>query len=300
MSKFIKRLQLILAKMDKDNITAFAAQTAFFLILSSVPFMLLVVTIIQNTFISVQSIVKFIELLLPEEFAPYALQLMARLLRNSAGTISFSVVMALWSSSNGMQCLSNALIQIYSGDTKKPAWIKLKLRSIICTILVLFGIFFGIVFTMFGKQLLALITKSFHFEPILLTLTVSARHLILFLILFILFLLALRFFPNKKARLVDRIPAAFFSSLLWILLSLGISAFSKVFGNSSTSIYGNLATVTLLLFWIYFGIYLFLIVCVIDDLYGKKIHKELMRYISVKKSMYALDKELRKIRKKYP
>ncbi|MBN8808271.1 MAG: YihY family inner membrane protein [Sphingomonas sp.] len=67
-----------------------------------------------------------------------------------------------------------------------------------------------------------------------------------------------RYGPSRaKVRWVWITPGSLFTAVLWLLLSLGFGAYAANFGKFEAT-YGSLATVVVLLTWIYFSVYILL------------------------------------------
>ena len=84
-----------------------------------------------------------------------------------------------------------------------------------------------------------------------------------------MFLLLYRFVPGKKGlTLLKQIPGAVFASVGWIAVSYFFSIYVDIFKNFSV-IYGSLATIILIMMWLYAIIYIILLGAEINVLFSK-------------------------------
>ena len=64
--------------------------------------------------------------------------------------------------------------------------------------------------------------------------------------------------PVERVRIKTAVPGAAFTTILWMLLSFGVSSYINIVG-INTYMYGSLASVILLALWLYMCMYVMLI-----------------------------------------
>ena len=123
-------------KCNRDNIGAYAAQTAYFMIVSAVPFMMLLFWIAGY----VPSINRYMDDLiyevLPTDFRPYITRLVRMITTASYGALFTSIIMAFWSSGKAFQNLMVGLNQVNKIEETR-GWFARRLRAIFYTIILL-------------------------------------------------------------------------------------------------------------------------------------------------------------------
>ena len=77
------------------------------------------------------------------------------------------------------------------------------------------------------------------------------------------FLILYKFVPNRKATFKSQIPGAFLIAIAWSVFSYGFSFYFEIFPGFS-NMYGNLATIIMVMVWLY--------VCMNLLLYGAEIN----------------------------
>ena len=99
--------------MGRRHATAYAAQAAYFIILSFIPFMLLLMTSIKYTPLTREEVIRAIMHVCPEQFQGFIEGIVWEVYEKSLGVVPVSAVLALWSAGKGIQALTNGFNSIY-------------------------------------------------------------------------------------------------------------------------------------------------------------------------------------------
>lgn len=239
-----------LTKYKEDHVSAFAAQAAFFTILSFVPFILFLFTMVQYLPIEREVITKIIVMIVPKETDALVESLITGLYSKVSGTlISATIITALWSASKGILSINRGLNAIYEIKETRN-YILLRVISMFYTLTFSILILLLLVLVVFGNSLYRYIIKiapivSKIIDPIL-----NFRYLGTGIILIVFFCITYTFIPNCKLRFRDQLPGALFSTLGWTGLSLAFSIYVDNFSNFSY-MYGSLASIMILMIWLY-------------------------------------------------
>ncbi len=86
--KWIRSVACFADKCKKDNIGAFAAQSAFFLLLSLIPFLMVFSSLLQYTVVSEATLLKYVNSLAPEYIAPFVVSIIHEVYHKSVGIVS--------------------------------------------------------------------------------------------------------------------------------------------------------------------------------------------------------------------
>lgn len=257
-SVFLKIYNLIrgfFRKLSDDHVSAFSAQSSYFLILTIFPFAMLLLTIIQYTPITEAFLVEIVQSFVPQGFNSLAKDVIGELYnRSGTAIISITAIASIWTSSKGILALIKGLNCIYKVDQYKNYFI-LRLKAALYTITFIIGIIISLTILVFGNSLLKFI--SLH-QPLLYNIVefiISLRGLYIPVVLTLIFILLYKMVPNKNFRFIDHIPGALFSALGWEVFSYAYSIYIDYYANYSY-IYGSLTTIVLLLLWIYICMYI--------------------------------------------
>lgn len=261
----------------EDHVNAFAAMSSYFILLSIIPILMILLLIVQYTPITQEDVLGLLIRLLPSaaELEYILTYIVDEVYERSGVMLSFSILVVLWSSGKGVMALANGLNVIYRCKETRN-YVFTRIRSTIYTIFLLISIVVCMLAITFGNLLQSILVKAI---PVLETITsylVGLRTLIPAVILLILFLMIYTFLPNRKTKIGSQLPGAVVSTIAWMLYSLGISLYLKY--GTSTYLYGSLTTVILMLLWLYFCMYIILIGAEINMWIELKHQREKQRF----------------------
>ena len=262
----VRIVRLFWKKCKEDHIGAYAAQSAFFVILSIVPFLMLFTSLIQYTPVSEEMILNLVGENVPEYFSPYLITLIHEMYTNSVGLISATAIAAVWASAKGMHFLSGGLNSVY--DIKETRnYFVLRFRAILYTLVFLAAIIFAMMLLVFGTFWQKFLAVNFPILNSIGKFVMEFRVMISLFVFVFFFALLFKMLPNRKATLKSQLPGSVICAAGWYIMSFALSFYMKYF--NGFSMYGRLATVVVVMLWFYFGIYLMLICGEINDGYRK-------------------------------
>ena len=88
--------------MNERHVTAYAAQAAYFIILSFIPFMLLLMTSVKYTPLTKTEVVNAVLQVCPENFETFIQSIVNEVYEKSLGVVPISAVIAMWSAGKGI------------------------------------------------------------------------------------------------------------------------------------------------------------------------------------------------------
>ena len=107
--KIIGTMRRFMNKCKRDKINAYSAQSAFFIILSLIPFLMVFSSLLRYTSITEGMILEIINRVMPEYIAPFIIGLIDEVYNRSVGLISVTAVIAVWSAAKGVQYIADGL-----------------------------------------------------------------------------------------------------------------------------------------------------------------------------------------------
>lgn len=244
----------IFDKFSKDEMSVYAAQASFFIILAAFPFLMLLLSLIRLIPIINESDLLLIVMdLVPNTLDSLVINIIETIYSGSpVAILSATAVAALWSSSRGMLSIERGLNRVYDVKTQR----NYIYRRLICsgyTIIFSLVCVLSLVLLVFGEMLQRQILKL---VPVLsrFSFLISQGRTFLTLLLLILFFVGLyTFLPYKKQKVRFQYPGAAFAALGWSLFSIAFSIYFKYF-KSYANMYGSLTALVLLMLWLYFCI----------------------------------------------
>lgn len=250
MNQMIRLIKEFMERIKEDHVSAYAAQAAFFLILSAFPFAILILTFTRFLPVTQSDFMLVIQELLPDEMEKWVMEILQELMDNSGNTLmSFSIIIALWSAARGILSISNGLNSVFRTEESRNYFL---LRSIatLHTLIVAVALVILLVVFVFGNSLYQVVLNRFSFLNNIVTLILSVRVAVGFVLLFFMFITMYKGLPNHKLSLKQATPGALFSALSWMIVSFGFSVYVNHFSNYS-KIYGSLAGIAIAMVWVY-------------------------------------------------
>ncbi len=272
--KIIDRFEPITSKCIHDNIFAIAGQSAFFLILSSVPLSMFIVSVLQNLHIPVDFIEKGLSGIFSQEIVTEITDFLTNAYKNSVGISLITLIVTLWSAAQGIYAITNGLNRIYDAYENR-SWLFLRVRAMFYTIAFFAIILVSLVIIVLGSSINEWLSPYLKYLPDIVALIFHLRYFLIFAFLVVLFGLLYRNFPNisraehKEYGFKYQLPGAFLCTLSWYALSFGISIYVDNF--NGFSIYGGLTALAGIMIWLYFCMICLMVCAEINYVYHEKI-----------------------------
>lgn len=135
MKAFIKNIVRIVEKGSDDSLPAYAAQTAFFVLLSFFPFIIMIIMATMHLPFARQNIVSELIEIMPDELDSYIIYMVDDIMYS--GGSSFTIIPALftiWSAGKGIQAITYGLDKVY-GVERARGFVLTRLISALYTII---------------------------------------------------------------------------------------------------------------------------------------------------------------------
>lgn len=253
-----KAFSLFGKKITHDAVAAFSAQTAFFIIISAFPFLVLIVSVLEKIpFISADMMYTVMDIF-PRTVMEYMENIIKEICSgNSVAIISISAAVLLWAASKGVTSIMRGLNFIYKIDEKRN-FLEIRLVSVGYTIGFVVYIVLTLIF-IFGGGMLSSLLKSRLPENLFFTVIYRiVSFLGKLMLLTVLFGLVYLIVPKRKATIKSQLPGAVLSALGWLGYSWFYSFYiDHLAGNSY--VYGSLTSIILIMLWLYVCMCIFFI-----------------------------------------
>lgn len=249
-SRFVPGVKDLLEKISDTQVSLYAANAGYFLILSVFPALVLILSLLRYTGIQVDTFASLLEGVLPEALLPAAQRLILNTYVNTTSTVvGLSAVASLWSASRGMYCLLTGLNAIY-GVSENRSWLHTRFISMIYTFLFLLVLLLTLVLHVFGTTILGILSQRSGWLANLLANVVDLRFFLLLFTQTLLFTAMFMVLPNGRNRLENSLPGALLASIGWLIFSDLYSIYVEHF-TSLSIIYGSVYAVALSMLWLY-------------------------------------------------
>lgn len=219
----------------EKNLSVYAAGSAFFVILSVVPIIIVISCIIPVTGLTEEIIYEAVTTFLPATTKEFMVSLIRYVYSNSNGMLPMAVILAVWSAGRGMLSLIRGLNEIH-GITEKRGYIRLRIVSSFYTVILLLGLIFTLVVSIFGQS--------------------KFRFFLVILILSIIFTLLYTYVPDRKTFLRKQFYGGSMAALGCSVFSYCFSVYVDNYNDFSS--YGSINTIIIIMLWLYFTMYILL------------------------------------------
>lgn len=279
-------------KIFEEEIFGNAAQVAFYFSFSLFPLLLFLISLFGIVLESADDFRRELFLYLHRIMPASAYELVYHTIeevmeKSSGGKITIGLLIALWSSSAGLDSLRGALNQVYETKETRAIW-KTKSLALFLTLVIGLLVFIALGIVFYGSQFLSAILKIISLpipSPFFLGILQGITILI---VLLSVFALIFNLSPNRKLfRWQWLTPGAITGIILWLLVSIGFRTYLQYFDSYSKT-YGSLGAMIILMFWLYLTALTILISASInkvwDELADKK-HLAEIKHIAADKQV---------------
>ena len=247
---FIKKL---FYNIQQDYISEVSAQCSYYTILSFIPFIILVITLIQYTGIEPKTLFDFISRIIPDSMNEIVLNIVQEVYSKSIGTISISIIFTIWSAGQGLFALTKGMQNIYKTSGEENAsYLYIRIKSILETMLFVILITIGLVLLVFGNNIRLAVDNQLQVNNAIYTINTE---IVFTLATFVIFLLLYKFMPKHKVTIKSQICGAIFSAIALNIISFVFSKYLYIFKGFSLT-YGSLTTLMLIMMWTYLCFYI--------------------------------------------
>lgn len=244
----------------RDEISVYAAQASFFLVLSSVPFLLLLLSFIRQVpQITPEDLLLALSQFTPEKVHPLLETVISDLyVSSSAAILSLSSFTALWSASRGVLGIERGLNRIV-GCNESRTYLLSRLLHSAYTLLLLPICLFSLFLLVLGTRLQRLFLRRLPATDTSLIRSLlhifNFRFLIAMGILILFFAVLYSRLPCRKTALRQQLPGAVFAAGGWIGCSAAFSIYFRI-SRGFSHLYGHLTSAALLMLWLYLSLWI--------------------------------------------
>ncbi|MBR6675880.1 MAG: YihY/virulence factor BrkB family protein [Clostridia bacterium] len=279
--------------LSEDKITVYAAQSAFFIIVSAIPFIILLIGL-GRYLIDIEWLLGLISRHIGGAVGNVLTLVVKEVVaKTGASLMSITIVTIIWSASQGVYSVTKGIASAYGVHLRENFLFDI-IRSFLYTLVFIFIIIFTLVFLVFARAIITAAQIYFPIVTVIWRVVYKLAPVILTVMITLFFALIFNT-VSRKGRNFSRaeykhlsgklprgflaqLPGAAFAALGWVLFSYFFSLYVRSFPAFSY-IYGSLTTVMLLMLWIYFCMFIFLLGAEVNKMVFYKwnigkLHKE--------------------------
>ena len=269
-SKIYNYLSRFIALLAEKRIDTHSAGTSFYIFMSFIPYLLIILSTIKYLPFTKQDLLEFINDVIPADPNGFISDMIDEMYNHGIGTISVSAVAAIWASAKGVLGITKGLNDIFDVGEKKN-YLYLRTRSAICTLLLMLGMILMLVISVFGNTITSIVNRRVVIPQRIISI-LDLKNLIMFFVLFIVFLFFFCVLPARKIKIRSQLLGAAVSGLMWILFTKLFSFYLSTF--NGYSMYGSFAVILIIGVWLYTGMYIMFMGALLNEMIASRKGKD--------------------------
>lgn len=273
MQRLIKSIKYFLRKISASRISAYAAQTAYFMFLSLIPLIMLLLSMLQLFGDVGVAVTETISEVMPGILGEFINDFIVEIMSDGRLTMTIlSALLLIWSASRGVFSIIGGLNSVYEiKESRKYVWVRF--LSVLYTLAFVIIVCSVLLIMVFGDALIDLANSFFPNLKGLVYIISSLRYILGFIILVLFFSIIYKSMPSKKMKFLDQIPGAVISGAGWVSFSILFSFYVDNFSNYA-NVYGSLTAIIVLMLWLYTCMYIMFIGAEINCILSTKVNSQ--------------------------
>lgn len=259
--KVVGKIYRLTSIVGSHHTGAYAAQSAYFFVLSLIPIILLLLTMVQFTPVTQTDVMEAVMQIFPKTVEGTIASIVGQVYAQSGSIIPVTILVAVWSAGKGVLSVTSGLNCIYD-NTETRNYLYLRFRASVYTVIFILAIALSLTLSVFGNSISLIVYKHVPFLTTVMDFIIKIRTLVTLVVLTLFWDLVYKFLPNRtnlsKTTMKQQLPGAIFTSCGWLLISFVFSVYLDVFTGFST-MYGSLTTIILIMLWLYGCMYVILL-----------------------------------------
>ena len=152
----------VIAIINSHHTGAYAAQAAYFFVLSLIPIILLLMTLVQYTPITMTAVMDALSQVFPSSVEGMIRSIVTQAYAQSGSVISVTILVALWSAGKGVLSVTSGLNCVYE-NIETRNYIYLRIRASFYTVLFILAIVLSLLLSVFGNSISAIVNEHAPF-----------------------------------------------------------------------------------------------------------------------------------------
>lgn len=244
--------------MGSRRITTYSAACAYYLFMSLVPVIMLLVSVLQYTPLTRDVVLEAAADYVPESLYEIVDYIVTSIYNGGRVALTVSILLTLWSASACMKALLRGMDSVYDAERRED-YIRFSLRACFYMVIFVFILLLSFFVMVYGGQILDMIEDSMpanHSLDFLFTLAKHLRFLIILALLALVFSLLYKWMPAKNLKYRRQLPGAVFSAVVWAAFSFIFSFYVSL--SDKFGAYGYIGTIMVAMIWIFYCFYFLL------------------------------------------
>ena len=153
-----RKINRLASILGSHHTGAYAAQAAYFFVLSLIPIILLLLTMVQFTPVTRQDVMAAVTQVFPTSVEGLISSIVDQVYRQSSTIIPVTIIVALWSAGKGVLAMTSGMNLIYE-NTETRNYFYLRLRASFYTVIFILAIVLSLSLSVFGNSISIIVYK---------------------------------------------------------------------------------------------------------------------------------------------
>lgn len=245
--------------MGSRRLTTYSSSCAYYLFMSLVPVIMLLVSVLQYTPLTRDVVLEAVADYVPDSLYEIVYFIVTSIYNGGRVALTVSILLTIWSASACMKALLRGMDSVYDAERKED-YIRFSLRACFYMIIFVFILMLSFFVMVYGGKILDYIEQSMpvnHSLDFLFTLAKYLRFVIILGLLALVFCLLYKWMPARRLKFRRQLPGAVFSSVAWASFSFIFSFYVSL--SDRFGAYGYIGTIMVAMIWIFYCFYFLLL-----------------------------------------
>lgn len=245
--------------MGSRRLTTYSSSCAYYLFMSLVPVIMLLVSVLQYTPLTRDVVLEAVADYVPDSLYEIVYFIVTSIYNGGRVALTVSILLTIWSASACMKALLRGMDSVYDAERKED-YIRFSLRACFYMIIFVFILMVSFFVMVYGGKILDYIEQSMpvnHSLDFLFTLAKYLRFVIILALLALVFCLLYKWMPARRLKFRRQLPGAVFSSVAWAAFSFIFSFYVSL--SDRFGAYGYIGTIMVAMIWIFYCFYFLLL-----------------------------------------
>ena len=245
--------------MGSRRLTTYSSSCAYYLFMSLVPVIMLLVSVLQYTPLTRDVVLEAVADYVPDSLYEIVYFIVTSIYSGGRVALTVSILLTIWSASACMKALLRGMDSVYDAERKED-YIRFSLRACFYMIIFVFILMLSFFVMVYGGKILDYIEQSMpvnHSLDFLFTLAKYLRFVIIMALLALVFCLLYKWMPARRLKFRRQLPGAVFSSVAWAAFSFIFSFYVSL--SDRFGAYGYIGTIMVAMIWIFYCFYFLLL-----------------------------------------
>lgn len=244
--------------LAERRLTTYAAACAYYIFMSLVPLIMLVISLLQFTPLSEELVLDAISEYVPDALYQLVESIVQGIYSGGEVALTVSVLLTVWSASASMKALMRGMDSVYDARRKEDYFV-FSFRACVYMVIFVVMLLLSLVVLVYGEQVQDLIVSYMPDNRFLQVVfrVINLRFIVILALLTVVFSVLYKWMPAKKVRYTEQLPGSLFSAVSWMLFSYIFSFYVSL--SNRFGAYGYIGTIMVAMMWLFYCFYFLLI-----------------------------------------